>query len=362
MRRVGSYILLSGMIALIGVSAYAFAQNPRDVRRLPGAVGELPTTLDPGCESRRDDDGDGLDDGCEARLLNEHAPVLHLADNDWTMPASVDWYLARTRLRFHHNNCGDDQIADVGQVTQQNLLSFTHKVKKGLSGFCSHGSKVISTRAGPYDENEHFFLQPVNDNVHKGSSNPADWIVYGHAFPNASGGVNLQYWFFYPYNDNLGSFNHESDWESVMVSLNRDQSIGVVYFCAHGKCDHVFGRQSLTFHKSKHVEIWVADGSHASYPSEVSCDRQVFGTEGILPMNCSSQPERRWFTWAAGKGDQAGWQGGGVINVGERGRPLNGQHFIDYGGGTWGEQGNFEVTSGKRTPSFQANWNQGRAP
>lgn len=352
--------LMAGVAAI--VASFAAAQGLPAARFPDAAVGRFPDRADPGCETGADRDFDTLDDGCEARLLNRFAPLLHLADNDWTRPGGVDWYLARVVMRFHHNNCGDDAILGVGQVNQQTLVGQRHNVKKGVSGLCRHGSRRISSRSGPYDGNEHFFLQASSDTTHAGSSNPADWIVYGHAFPNRFGGVNLQYWFFYPYNDNFASANHESDWESINVVLRPDGEISHVNFCAHGACDNTFGRPSLTFHNDTHVEVWVADGSHASYPSEVSCDRQILGTEGVFPFNCSSEPRHRWFTWAGGKGSLSGWQGGGVINVGERRHPLNGQDFISYGGGTWGEQGETELTSGKRTPTFQGNWDQDRAP
>lgn len=356
--------LRAALVFSIGfVIAGAAAQPPR-------VLGQPAITADPsrfktdaGCENLRDEDRDGLDDGCEARLLNARAPLLHLADNDWTKPANVDWYLARVVMRFHHNNCGDDAILGLGKVTQDNLNRQRHNTKKGVSGLCRHSGTAIRSGVGPWNENEHFFLQAASDATHKGSSNPADWIVYGHAFPNNFGGINLQYWFFYPYNDNFGSANHESDWESVLIALGPDRKFSHAKFCAHGGCDNTFGRNSLTFY-GDHLEVWVADGSHASYPSEVSCDRQVVGSEGAFPFNCSSAPRDRWFTWKGGKGAEAGHQGGGVVNVGEqgRGRVLNGQFFIDYAGGVWGEQGEFELTSGKRTPSFQGNWNQDRAP
>lgn len=350
-------VILAGLVFAGGFSA---ASGQARLQKRPGAVAPFATEADPGCESNSDRDGDGLDDGCEGRLLNDHAPLLHMPFlYDWIRPANVDWYLARTHMRFHHNNCSDDAIAGVGAVSQANLLSFRHKTKKGLSGLCRHGSTSISSGAGPWSEDEHFFLQPPDDAVHKGSDNPADWKVYGHAFPNAIGGVNLQYWFFYPYNDNGGPINHESDWESLMVRLRADRSIDGVYFCLHGACDTFRAPGQLAW-TGKHVEAWVADGSHASYPSQTECDSASFAYEAGGP-NCTSLPEHRWFTWSNGKGAEPGYQGWGIVNVGERGAPLNGQAFIDYGGGVWGEQGTWELTSGKRTPSFQANWNQDRA-
>ena len=314
-------------------------------------------TVDRGCQSGRDDDSDGLDDGCEAQLLHDRAPVLYMPFAlDWIRPANVDWYLARSALRFHHDNCSDEQIAGIGKVDQNNLLSFRHATKQGFWSGCDHTSTFISSATGPWNDDQHFFLQPP-DAVHSGSANPADWRVYGHAYPNRIGGTNLQYWFFYPYNDNAASFNHESDWESITVRLRADRSVDGVYFCLHGHCDNFRAPSQVTW-AGGHPTGWVADGSHATYWSASACNNATFTQEGSGP-NCTTTDEHRWFTWAGGKGTQLGYQGGGVVNVGEKGRPLNGQRFIDYGG-TWGEQGSTETTSGKRTPSFQDDWDMDR--
>jgi hypothetical protein len=48
--------------------------------------------------------------------------------------------------------------------------------------------------------------------------------------------------------------------------------------------------------------------------------------------------------------------GANMINVGEKGKPLNSQVFINYGG-RWGEIGTTDYTSGPQTPSVQATWN-----
>ena len=41
------------------------------------------------------------------------------------------------------------------------------------------------------------------------------------------GGVLVQYWFFYPFNDAHWLFDHEGDWEHVAVRLERDQFVAV---------------------------------------------------------------------------------------------------------------------------------------
>ncbi len=308
------------------------------------------------CETYLDDDGDGLDDGVENCALNKHAPLAYLPINlDWTRPANVDWYLTRSALRFHHSRCSDEQIVAIGELTQLKLVTRYHQRKKEPVSLdpCSHyGDYISSSSANAYFGEHHFFLQP-NDATHAGSANSADWVVYGHVYPNDIGGMNVQYWFFYAYNDNFGSFNHEGDWESITLRLDPRGNVEGAYVCAHGNCPL---RTDIAWHATSHPIIWVADGSHASYTSEANCDNAGVSEGG--GDNCQTVGAHRWFTWRGGRGAQPGLQGGGVINVGERGRPLNNQKFIRYNA-NWGEVGTTSVTSGPRTPTFQASWTVG---
>lgn len=306
----------------------------------------------PGCtESGTDADADGIDDGDEDCLLQRHAPVLYLPWTlDWTKPANVDWYLSRVHMRFTHDGCPDCAILAVGSVTQSSMINRSHTEKNWL---CSHTSTTRYSYGTDWNENETFFLQPPDDAVHNGSSNSADWKVYGHVYRNTLGGVNVQYWFFFPYNDAQLGFNHESDWEHINVRLNPDYSIAGVHF-AHHKSVTYYAKASVQWFNSTHPLVWTADGSHASYVSEPVCDSSI-EEAGWGASSCETNSNYRWFTWAGGKGTQAGFQGGGVINVGEKTRPLNGQNFIKYNS-RWGEIGNISATTGVRGPAFQGNW------
>jgi len=88
--------------------------------------------------------------------------------------------------------------------------------------------------------------------------------------------LNLQYWFFYAYNDwaaSVGGFNdHEGDWEGLHLFFRRDGANGVVeppaYICYLGHhsrltkpWDHADVQKEGT-----HPRVYVASGSHASYP------------------------------------------------------------------------------------------------
>lgn len=307
-----------------------------------------------GCARDRDDDGDGIDDGDEDCLLARHAPVLQLPQSfDYTLPANVDWFLARATLRFNHEDgCPDHEIIPWG-VTQDALVGQRHQTAGPLASLrpCRHREPTISSAGGPWVDGQHFFLQLPDPADHAGATDPRDWRVYGHVYPNAIGGLDVQYWFFYAFNDGVGEINHQGDWEAITVRTDATHAPVGVYFCAHGDCSTFRARGDLTWWRDQHPVVFVADGSHASYPSLADCENALRELPG---PSCEDRADARWFT-GGDTGGEAGRAGGGVINVGERDRPLNGQRFILYYS-RWGEIGELSFTSGPITPSFKETW------
>jgi len=264
-------------------------------------------------------------------LARKYAPEVHLAPagDDWTRPANVDWYLARVQMRFDHPGCPDCEILAVGSVTQSNMFSQSHTTK---GTFCKHTDKRLYSK----DSEKKFFLQPPNDDVHKGSSNPADWIVYTHVKSKIGGGYYIQYWFFYPYNDSVASVNHEADWEHITVTLNERGEPVSVYYAQHDVGTSV-GWASIQ-PTGTHPIVYSADGSHASYPRAGSYD---IPSTPFKDRAISGGPV--WQTW------------NNLVNMGEKRFPLNGQTFVLYGG-RWGEKGEMDVTSGPQGPPFQGSF------
>lgn len=309
-----------------------------------------------------DYDYDGLDDGLEWTLSVRHAPVIYLHPSEWNLPANVEWFLDRARMRFHHSCsalalcCGDHGIFDYGGATQSTLISQVHS-KRGWSLLkgCHHTNPQSS--GGDWDDDHHFFLQ-LQDADHSGAWYTGDWKVYTHVYPNTLGGINVQYWFFYAYNDGPSGFNHEGDWESLLVELDAYQNVNKVYTARHNDpySDHAFAPGSITWYGGTHPVVLSALGTHATYESYSSC------SSATIEHGCAwGDPSWRWFTWSGGRpaGD-AGYQGGGLVHVGEKGYPLNGQRFVKYSG-RWGEIGSTAWTNGPRGPAYQSKWNYGRA-
>jgi hypothetical protein len=99
--------------------------------------------------------------------------------------------------------------------------------------------------------------------------------TYYYRTMRQSGYLDLQYWFFYPYNDWGSGFNgfndHEGDWEGFHVFFKLDGNRPVeppAYVCYLGH----ESRMTKPWNHSEvekvgtHPVIYVAAGSHASYP------------------------------------------------------------------------------------------------
>jgi hypothetical protein len=279
-----------------------------------------------------DADGDTIDDGLEDQLAAKFAPEVRLAPDgiDWARPANVDWYLARVHMRFDHSGCPDCQVLALATPTQANLSTQSHKTK---GSFCTHTSTVYYSN----QSRKEFFLQPPDDAVHNGAPS-TEWRTYVHVKKSTlvSGGHDIQYWFFYPYNDSVASVNHEADWEHITVTADSAGNFYSAWYAQHGGGKR-YAASQLSFVNSTHPVVYSADGSHASYPTVGSFPTIL----GFSDYTYSGGPV--WQTWN-------NW-----VNVGEKTAPRNGQSFIKYGG-RWGEVGEMDDTSGPQGPAFQGSW------
>lgn len=240
-----------------------------------------------------DQDHDGLSDTEEAALARRFAPILVLDAGDPHQPASIEWLLAR---------------ADI----------FRQDSKPLLAGSAEFGPGGLTAR--------------LPAQVHTGSSDRRDWVTYAHVYPNADGGINLQYWFFYAYSNGPLFFDHDSDWEHLTVELDPNGKPRGVHLAQH-EDDHP-GRfyawyQVRTFEGQP--VFYSAHGTHATYahPEDVAWfERRPACAE---PSRCM---DHLWRTW----------EGGGIENLGERKQPLRPNRALLYRG-RWGGSGLLPGTS-----------------
>lgn len=233
-----------------------------------------------------DADGDGLVDAWEDELLERHAPTFVLAENEPSLPASTSWLAARVAL--------DD--------TGPRLL----------------GVSLPSRR--------------FDAELRRGSADRNDWQIYGHAYPSASGGIRLQYWSYFPFNDGPLFFDHESDWEHVTVELDPSgEPVAVSYARHENNAPGVRYAWSDVGREGNHPVVLVARGTHAAYarPDEAPFWETLPAVdvdERGLPI-ASSAGARAW---------RPGRDAPSVLNVGERSAPRDADRpFIGYRG-LWG--------------------------
>lgn len=268
-----------------------------------------------------DRDADGLDDEIEDALLRRFAPVVLLDPGEKALPVGTEWLLARSDLEPAH-------------APRRRVLAASALGMISWPGPVEHPAARLHPRAA----------------ARRGSPDPADWEVYGHAYPADGGGVILQYWFFYAFNDAYGLFDHEGDWEHVSVRLSAEHAPEGAWYARHYDSQPgVWFRWTDLTRDGDHPVVLSARGTHASYasPAEVPFWERTCGT--AAGAGCPV-----WRTWEGGTG--------GVVNVGERAAPR--APFIAWPG-RWGATGMFGRDSHADPPpgpAFQRGWCAGAAP
>jgi hypothetical protein len=238
-------------------------------------------------------------------------------------------------------------VIDFGKVTVQNIASQMHYTKASGTGLCQHNDGAADLRVSSKKHLE-FFLQPTDDDaVHPGipPSRASEWRAYTQVrksgYVRADGkaaAYDLQVWYFFPFNDFISVANHEADWEHVTISIAEDLTFVSAFFATHNTGLRFDDPTKLEWNDT-HVIGYVADGSHATYPTAGTHGTGVTGADDHTYKNGPV-----WTTWT------------NFVNLGQQGKVLGGQTWAAYGG-RWGEIGNLDDTSGPPGPMFNGKWN-----
>ena len=325
----------------------AFVELTVDRGGIPPTPTPTPLTcLTPAGTPTSDDDADGIADACEQALAEKFAPIIYHSSDESNYPTNVDTFLRNTSLWFYDDDCTPDMKEPVQAAPAQAQL-LTHSRQGG----CGSIDTVFSNGTRSDRKQRTFFLVDVPEPVRVGSTNSSDWTTYFHAYRNDTGGVTIQYWRFYAFNDAVN--NHGGDWEGFHLVLDAGLRPARVDFLGHTTIDPV--QPEGVQWEGDHPRIYSEGGGHASRPSGAGI--QARGCP--IVVGCSINPDDprtfvRQETWPGGEVkwfDGRVGRAGALVNVGEKLSPLNGQVFIQYSG-IWGSPGVLYGTSGYWGPAF----------
>jgi len=256
-----------------------------------------------------DADRDGIADALESAVARRYAPVVILDPDERYRPASIDWLAGR--------------VPGGSPTARPRALS-------SMLAQLGHGGAQFT------------------EAVRTGSGDPRDWVTYVHVYPRVDGGLSVQYWFFYPYNHApLPFFNHEGDWEHVTVELQPNGDPRGVSFAQHRNNDPGEYRSWAAVRRlGEHPIVLSARGTHASYPDQRSVAWFDRASGCVRVDGCA---DAIWRTW----------EGGGLLNVGERGAMLGAGEALAYDG-LWGGSGRFlRARAAPRGPVWQRAFHSG---
>jgi hypothetical protein len=322
----------------------------------------------PGVLPYADEDGDGIIDSCEQALAEKYAPVIYHSMDESNWPTNVDWFLFRTELRFRDDACnfGGDLNESIipGPMTQAQLLGHWC-----YAGGCGASDTVYSNGTRSVEKERTFFLRDVAEQDRIGSLDSRDWTTYYHAYPNARGGVTVQYWRFYAYND--AALDHGGDWEGIHVVLDQHLQPYQVGFLGHSDITYL-PKSDVEWHGT-HPRIYSEGGGHASHPNAGGTgfplpifpiqSRDCSGNSTILNPDdpCTFVRQETWTDgfvsshWCTyGLLSRCGdivTPSGRLLNLGAKIAPMNGQVFLQYSG-IWGSPGFLFESSGYWGPAF----------
>lgn len=297
-------------------------------RRLPAALLLAALALSPALPAAADRDLDGLDDAREDALLVRFAPVVLLAPGEPVRPASAEWLLSRADL--------ETAPGPPPRVLEASVL----------------GALAALVIPGTEEPGARLRLRPE---AQAGSPDPADWTAYGHAYRAADGGVLLQYWFLYPFNDAFWAFDHDGDWEHVTVRLDASGRPAGAWLARHADAQPgPWYAWSDLRREGEHPVVLAGRGTHASYAAPDDAPGWERLCPDAEPARASAAGCAVWRTSAPGFG--------GVVNLGERAVPR--VEFLEWPG-RWGATGGFGRDSRGAPPpgpAFQHGWCSEGAP
>jgi len=258
---------------------------------------------------RVDDDHDGIDDALEQLLAERYAPVIYIEPGESNYPVNVNWILQRGYLWYGEQGCTPDENERLPGIsgtigTQARLLGpdgaagdpWVHPYSWSAVHHITHCSSdearpLTTTEPMPegFGDDQLWWIgnangDDFNDSDRVGSLNPADWVTYFHAYPTSDGGIIIQYWHTFAFNEFEGVDRHGGDWDaSIQVRLGPDLQPMGAWFSRHNN-DHpgdFHEWQSLRRFGGTHPVMTIDGGGHGAYSSPEDwafCDCTTFSS------------------------------------------------------------------------------------
>lgn len=212
-------------------------------------------------------------------LIIKYEPILRLHDDDSFAPMNVDAYVEGSALWEGTRTDTENQLFKAGELTLENLATSAlnkHELYLAFSTPDKSRSYNVDKATSKYKHLEN------QDETHPTYYARKMEDSYLNGFTQQHFTV-LQYWFFYAFNDwrrHGGLNNHEGDWESVFVFLDKDTEdpLYIAYSSHHNDGDgddSLYQEAAVWRHWNPGTDIetvgsrptsYVSLGSHANYP------------------------------------------------------------------------------------------------
>jgi hypothetical protein len=261
-----------------------------------------------------DADHDGINEDLEQKLAERFAPLIYIEPDESNYPVNVDWFLDRARLQYHED-CARDRDSNRGPfpIGAQLLgpagafwaggpncgeddTGYSHPPHRQLTTVATDpdGQFSVGALTTGYSDQQTFVLTDLDPVFHVGSTDPRDWKTYFHVYPSFDGGVMIQYWHVFAFNEFGGGFDdHGGDWDaSIQVWLAPDLTLRGVWFSRHAddhpgtffcaNADAGCGAPQVRLFDSTHPVVTIDGGGHAAFRSPAdwaTCDCRVL--EGV---------------------------------------------------------------------------------
>lgn len=285
--------------------------------------------------------GDNPDAAATQRTVSipvKYAPVMTLHPDEPYGPMSASTFIHHSMgLIYDHGNCHPDFVTGDRPPSGTKLGNGTYTHREKAANCVDHvGTLYKSTDivnpggdGGPPNYNGMYL--DLDPDYQDGGGLQGEEPVFYKYVPN----VRITYWFNWGYSKTYwktsggASTSHEGDWERIAIKLDsNNKPTRAQYFYHKSSCTIPWTKAPLL---NTHPKVWVAKGSHGSYPAGAVAPRL-----GFLGFHHDA---------ISGAGES--WNG--VTNA------TNVDSLAWYGfGGGWGNAGG-EFTSGPSGPNPHRN-------